>query len=174
MDALKLLEKSGRVDRLDPEGLYMAAQLNVARYEESIVKQQARLEDARRLLLEAQGRDLQNFRYPRLLSRIYLIYAEQAKDADKSAWLEKAYQAEFSAQNLYPGADITAFSLGELAEKLGRGDEAAKHYFRAVQIERQYRLQFEKMYPGRDVLSRLGEKRYEYAVEYLKRRGGED
>ncbi len=60
----------------------------------------------------------------------------------------------------------------EFAEQLGKNDSALEQYKKAVEIEDAYRKQFEMMYPGKKVFSRLGYEKYNLAkqrIEYLSK-----
>jgi hypothetical protein len=50
----------------------------------------------------------------------------------------------------------------------GKTDAAIANYKRAVEIEDSYRRQFEIMYPGRKIFSRLGEEKYQLAKQKIK------
>jgi hypothetical protein len=58
--------------------------------------------------------------------------------------------------------------LAEIAEQLDKTDIAVAQYEKAVEIEDAYRNQFKIMYPGREIVSRLGEDKYEFATERIK------
>jgi hypothetical protein len=53
--------------------------------------------------------------------------------------------------------------LAEIAEQLGKTDFAVDQYKKAIAIEDGYRDQFRLMYPGREMFSRLGEQKYQFA-----------
>ncbi len=52
---------------------------------------------------------------------------------------------------------------------LGKTDVAIKQYEEAIDIEDKYRAQFREMYPERkEIVSRLGEEKYQFAKQRLK------
>ena len=56
------------------------------------------------------------------------------------------------------------------AEKLGKNQIAIKHYRRAIEIEDNYRRQFEIMYPNKDTfISRLGKEKYSFAKQRINK-----
>ena len=67
------------------------------------------------------------------------------------------------AAKRYPGLGRLWLELGTIAERLGNSKTALVHYKEAVSIEDSYRVQFRQMYPGREMFSRLGEQKYQFA-----------
>jgi tetratricopeptide (TPR) repeat protein len=77
-----------------------------------------------------------------------------------------AYDWYVKAVERYPGCGRLHLRLGELAERLGKPEEALLHYQQAVAIEDAFRQQFREMYPEREkVVSRLGGDNYQRAKE---------
>jgi hypothetical protein len=68
----------------------------------------------------------------------------------------------------YPGSDRLRIEMAKLAERLGKTDVAIANYKRALEIEDSYRGQFEIMYPGRKIFSRLGEEKYQLAKQRIE------
>ncbi|GAH73351.1 unnamed protein product, partial [marine sediment metagenome] len=54
------------------------------------------------------------------------------------------------------------------AEQLGKTDIAINQYNEAIDIEDKYRRQFQEMYPGREIFSRLSEEKYQKAKQRIK------
>ena len=61
---------------------------------------------------------------------------------------------------------------GRLAERLGKKPEAIEQYRKAIETEQAYRIEFEKMYPGNPIFSRMGETEYKFAQERLNELAG--
>ena len=72
----------------------------------------------------------------------------------------------------YPGKGMLQFELGKIAERLNDNKTALAHYKKAVQIEDGYRKQFRRMYPGREMFSRLGQNNYASAKERIAQLSG--
>ena len=81
---------------------------------------------------------------------------------------QKAYYWGQEAAKRYPGSGRLQFNLGEIAERMGKIAEAVEHYKEAIEIEEKYRRQFREMYPGWDIVSRLGEKKYKKAKQRIE------
>jgi len=58
--------------------------------------------------------------------------------------------------------------MAQIAEKLAKPRLAKKQYQKAVEIEDSFREQFRRMYPGRKIVSRLGEEKYQFAKQRIK------
>ena len=82
--------------------------------------------------------------------------------------MEPAYQAARQAVDHYPGCERLWYKLAGLCEQLGRTDEAVAAYERAVAIEDAFQARFQRMYPDRPVVSRMGVDTYQTAKERLK------
>jgi lipopolysaccharide biosynthesis regulator YciM len=87
---------------------------------------------------------------------------------EKTEWLEKAYHSTKQAVERYPGCGRLRVELAKIAEQTGKTQVAVEQYEKAVEIEDAYRNQFRLMYPGRDVFSRLGEEKYNFAKQRIK------
>ena len=57
--------------------------------------------------------------------------------------------------------------MPNLKDPLGDKEQAAENYRLVVGIEDAYREQFRRMYPGRKMVSRVGEKSYQFAKKRL-------
>ena len=161
----ELLDLAGQVDELNGEVLNLNGRFYVQHWEETGRKNSGLLEFAARCFKEAALRDRANFNNYEKLRGVYENLSEVSADGAKGTWLSLAYSTGKEAVDRYPGAGRLWYSLGKIAEKLGKGDEAAEHFAKAVAIEDSYREQFKVMYPGRDMVSRLGEAKYAYAKE---------
>jgi len=161
-DPTRFFQQAAQTDPLDPDPcVYMA------RWQESSqTKKPNHLIEALTLQQQARQRDPYNFIYSKSLSDIY-VYLSESQNENTAPHLESAYQAAMEAQRLYPGSDRIAYNLGVLAEKMNQPQKAAEHFRQAVEIEDQYRKQFNEMYPNYPLCSRLGQGRYEYATKHI-------
>jgi hypothetical protein len=157
---------AAKTDILDPNPYFIAAQWNLQQFGAFRHKQDKFLTQSIMLLHQAQNRDPHNYRCDKLISEIFILKAEVDPNNQEN-WLAAAYQSALQAQHLYPGSDQIAYDLGQLAEKLKQPQKAAQHYQKAVEIEDQYRFQFAQMYPNIPLFSRLGQKQYDYAKNFL-------
>jgi tetratricopeptide (TPR) repeat protein len=123
------------------------------------------LDEAKDSFLEAIKRDKQNFKNYECLSGVYILLSELSQEPTKTELLNKAFDVESKAAQLYPGLDNLYFSLGEIAEHLGRKEAALENYKKAIEIEDAFRTNFKQMYPDLKVFSRLGEKKYAIAKQ---------
>ncbi len=73
-----------------------------------------------------------------------------------------------AATYLYPGCERLHFELAKIAEQLGKTDLAHQEYKQTIEIEDSFRSQFKMMYPNREIVSRLGEDKYQFATERIK------
>jgi hypothetical protein len=60
------------------------------------------------------------------------------------------------------------FELAKIAEELGKTGLAYQKYKQAIEIEDSFRSQFKMMYPNREIVSRLGEEKYQFATERIR------
>ena len=154
------LDQAAKDDRLAPSALNMNGRLYLQQYNETRNKQS--LKKATKCFLNAIERDNASFKNYEKLSQVYNLLGDT----------QQAYNCGLEAANRYPGSGRLQFKLGEIAEKLGKPALAVAHYKETVMIEEEYRRQFRQMYPGREIVSRLGEEKYKKAkqrIEYLSR-----
>jgi O-antigen ligase len=116
---------------------------------------------------EAIKRNSADFKNFDNLIEVYCLLS-QTSIGKRELWLNKAFDAARNAVRLYPGSDGLRFQLAELADRLNKTCLAITQYKEAVNIEDKYRAQFQIMYPGRPVFSRLGEERYQHAKQRIK------
>ena len=86
----------------------------------------------------------------------------------KNNWLEKAFHSALQAVEYYPGSSQFRMNLASIAQQLDKNDIALEQYKKAIEIEDAYRLQFEKMYPGKEFFSRLGRENYQLAKQKIE------
>ena len=156
----ELLDDAARYDPLDPAAPNMNGRFYLQEYDETKKKQS--LEKAVKCFLGAVKRNNADFKNYEKLSQVYNLLGDN----------KKAYEWGLEAAKRYPGSGRLQFNLGEIAEKMGKTAVAVEHYKEAVNIEDKYRGQFRQMYPGRKVVSRLGEEKYKKVkqrIEFLSR-----
>ena len=154
----ELLDESAKDDPLDALALNLNGRLYLQRYNEVREKRPVLLEKAAKCFLAAIERNEANFKNYDKLSTVYNLLGEP----------QEAYEWGLKAAKRYPGSARLQFKLAEIAEGLGKTTLAIGHYSEAIEIEDKYRPQFQKMYPGREIVSRLGEEKYKKAKQRLK------
>jgi len=131
------------------------------------------LSAAEKCLLDAIERNRADYKNFEWLADVYCLLAETSGEQTKVGWLNKGFEAAENAVERYPGSGRLRIKLGEAAEQLGKTEIACEQYKRAVEIEDGFRRQFRQMYPAREVFSRLGEEKYEFAKQRLSECVGE-
>lgn len=164
----ELLIEAAAADMLDPKAFNISGRLYLNQFMETSGKDPGLLERSVQMLNSAVWLDPQNFKNYEKLSEVYKLWAEvlaSGKPDDAKQKLQIAYDYGQQATELYPGSGRLWFQLAEIEEKLGLKEEAGESYRKAAEIEDAYRAQFLIMYPGRDMVSRLGEYKYQQAKE---------
>ena len=156
--AHRLLDQAAEHDRLDPTALNLNGRLYLQRYNETPNAQPALLKKAEACFLAAIARDKADFKNYQKLSDVYNLLGQT----------QKAYDWCFKATQLYPGSGRLNFELAQIAEKLHKSDIAIAQYEKAIEIEDSYRRQFQIIYPGRQIVSRLGKDKYNSAKDRIK------
>ena len=154
----ELLDKAAGDDPLDPTALNLNGRFYLQKYERTEKKQPVLLEKAVKCFLSAVERNNADFKNYEKLSQVYNLLGDT----------QKAYDWGLEAAKRYPGSGRLQFNLGEIAERMGKTTEAVEHYKEAIGIEDKYRRQFQEMYPGRDIISRIGEKKYKKAKQRIE------
>jgi tetratricopeptide (TPR) repeat protein len=132
----------------------------------SITREDA-LKGAEQALLTAIERNPQDCKNYASLAEVYVLRA-QDEPLQKDKWFNEAIYFASEAVALYPGDAELHFRLAQIAEEAGQTETALKHYKKAVEIEDGFREQFKRMYPGREVFSRMPKEKYEQAKERVK------
>lgn len=112
---------------------------------------------------EAKKRDSVNYSYYEKLSKTHDLLASVTTVTAAKANKEKAAFWMDEAIKRYPNSARLHIEAGKLAESINNYSDALKHYKKAVEIEDKYREVFKVMYPGREIFSRLGEDKYQFA-----------
>jgi len=171
----EILEQLIAADPLSPAAAYNTATLLTQTYvqQRPMLKDPVLLQQAMYFGDIARKRNPADFKPWRLRADIAMMLAGQAQREQKTAYLQTAYAALEEAAARYPGSDRIQFTMGRLADQLGRPEQALSHYRKAVALENAYREQFKMMYPDRTpVISRLGNTAYNTAkarIEELQR-----
>jgi len=163
----ELLYKAAADDPLNPKPLNLSGQFYIQRYLESGQKQPELLNRAVDNFTGAILRDPSDFKNYKKLSEIYIVFARNSSGDEATGFCDKAYEYGCLAAKRYPGFSELQLELGKLAEKLDRIQGAKGHYEKAVTIEDSYREQFCRMYPGKEIFSRLGDSNYQFAKDRL-------
>jgi len=150
------LDQAARDDPLDPTPPNMNGRFYLQEYDET--KNKLSLEKATKCFLNAIERNKADFKNYEKLSQVYHLLGDT----------QQAYNRGLEAAKRYPGSGRLQFKLGEIAEKLGKPAVAVGHYKETVMIEEDYRRQFRQMYPGREIVSRLGEEKYKRAKQRIE------
>jgi hypothetical protein len=166
--AHNLLAAATEDDRLSPAAASLNGKLYLHHFELTPRKDVRLLSEAEASLLKAIGRNNADFKDFERLTEAYVLLAQTSSGQERDIYLNKALDSARSAVERYPGSGRLRFKLAEVAEKLGRTDQAVEQYAEAVRIEDSYREQFTRMYPKREVFSRLGEEKYGFAKQRME------
>lgn len=112
-------------------------------------------------------RDPADFKNYEKLADVYQALAESYPQ-QHILWFEKAFESLNKAVRLYPGSAELHLTLAAAAQQLDKIDFAIEHYRQAIAIEDAYRQQFKIMYPGKEIFSRLGKIKYNFAKDRLE------
>jgi len=151
------LDQAAQDDPLDPMAPNLNGRLYLQEYTQG-KRQKLLLEKAVQCFLSAVKRDDVDFRNYEKLSHVYRLLGDT----------QQAYEWGHEAAKRYPGIGRLQFNLAEIAEKMGKTASAIEHYKETVMIEDKYRGQFQIMYPGREIISRLDEEKYERAKKQIQ------
>jgi hypothetical protein len=164
--AHELLSKAAAADMLNPKPFNISGRLYLKQFKDSAGKKIDLLEKSTDMLNAAARLDPKNFKNYEKLSQVYKFWAESLTYGKPDQAEEKfkiAYDYAKQAIQLYPGSGRLWYQLAEIEEKPGSQKDAAQSYRKAVEIEDAYRQQFKIMYPGRDMVSRLGNYKFQQA-----------
>lgn len=164
--AHRYLDDAAALDIFSPVAASLNARLYLHHYQQETEETRELLVQAEQCLKTAIERNNADYKNFERLTEVYLLLAEKTAGQEKTNWLNKAFDATSDAIERYPGCGRLHFNLAQIAEKLGKTAVAIEHYKDTINIENQYRDQFRKMYPQKkEVVSRLGEKKYQSAIE---------
>ncbi len=173
-NAHRLLEEAAQADPLSAAALSLNGRLYLHDFQMTQGKSPDLLLQAVESLQAAIGRNSAAFKDFERLTDAYSALADVSREQEKAGWLNKAFEAASAAIERYPGCERLHFKLAQTAERQGKNDIALEHYKEAIEIEDAYRSQFRLMYPDRkEIVSRMGEDAYQFAVERVKGLSGE-
>jgi tetratricopeptide (TPR) repeat protein len=155
-------------DRLSPIPLSLNARLYLHHFEVTQSKLSDLLLQAEKCLQTAINRNDADFKNFERLADTYNRLAEISTPSQKTDWLNKAFDIAKLAIERYPGCERLHFELAKIAEQLGKTGLAHQEYEKTIKIEDSFRSQFKLMYPNREIVSRLGEDKYQFATERIK------
>ena len=166
--AHELLGQAAELDQLDPLAPNLNGRFYLQHYRDTGKEEPALLEKAGVCFLAAIERNSADFKNFEKLTEVYILLAETSTQQEKTGWLNRAFDSADRAVELYPGCARLRIELAKIAEQLARTNIAVRHYKEAIDIEDSYRRQFQIMYPGRKIFSRLGEEKYQFAKQQVK------
>ncbi len=167
--AHRLLDEAAKDDPLSTTALSANGRLYLHRFELTHTDSLQLLTRAAECLQAAIARNDAPFKDFERLADAYYSLGEIARPAERSGWFNKAFEAASRSIERYPGCERLHFKLAQIAQYLGKTETAIEQYKKAIEIEDQYRAQFKLMYPERQqVVSRLGEDKYQLAMERVK------
>ena len=169
--AHQLLNLASDEDQFNPLPLSLNGKLYLHQFQITQSKNPPLIRQAESCLQAAIKRNNADFKNFERLTDIYVAFGdltEISKPQEKNDWLNKALDSAQLAVELYPGCERLHFELAKIAEQLGKTDLAYQKYKQAIEIEDSFRSQFKMMYPNREIVSRLGEEKYQFATERIK------
>ena len=172
--AHNLLESAARDDKLSPYALSLDAKMYMQNAEMIPSRSYPLLLIAQTCLRNAIKRDSASYKNFDDLSQVFQRLSEVSPEEEKAGWLTNAFDFGSQAVDRYPGSGRLHFNLAQIAEKLGMRDVAIEQYKKAIDIEDQFRAQFHTMYPDQELVSRLGEERYQFAEKRVSELESED
>jgi O-antigen ligase/tetratricopeptide (TPR) repeat protein len=165
--AHNLLESATNDDPLSPDAPSMNGRLYLQRPYLPSMKQSEIFDNAEQAFFIAAQRNPEDYKNFESLADTYFLRAQIQPD-EKEQWLNNAFESASVAVSLYPGDGDLHIHLAQIAEELAKSDIALKHYQKAIEIEDSFRKQFHRMYPKREVISRMPEEKYLFAKDRVK------
>ena len=165
--AHNMLESATNDDALSPDAPSMNGRLYLQRPYLQSIKQSEIFDNAEQAFFIAAQRNPEDYKNFELLTDTYSLRAQIQPD-EKDNWLNQAFESASVAVSLYPGDGELHFRLAQIAEELGNPKIALEQYQKAIEIEDSFRKQFHRMYPEREVISRMPEEKYLLAKDRVK------
>ena len=167
--AHRYLDDAAALDKFSPVASSLNARLYLYRSRQEQQNSRELLNRAEQYLNTAIERNNADFKNYERLAEVYVTLSEISSGPETTDFLNKAFVAGSEAIERYPGCGRLHFDLAQIAEKLGQTAVAIEHYKNTIDIENQYRDQFRQMYPEKkEIVSRLGEKKYQLAIDRLE------
>jgi len=161
------LDTAAKIDPLSPEAAALNGRLYLQTFYSPAAHNTETLNYAEQALFTAAQRNRQDYKTFNSLAQLYTLYANLQPEQEDE-WLNKALNSALIAVDLYPGDAELHLNLAQIAEQLSQNDLALKNYKDAAAIEDAFRKQFQLMYPGRKVLSRISEDKYYTALQRIR------
>ncbi|MHC4293081.1 MAG: O-antigen ligase family protein [Planctomycetota bacterium] len=162
----ELLDQAAENDKLDTFPLSLNGKLYLEHFRRTENVQPELLQNALNRFLAAIERNPADYKNHERLTEIYFILAESDR-RQKQQYLQKALKAADRTIKFYPGSARVHFLKASIAEKIDNNGLALEHYNRTVEIEDAFREQFAIMYPDREMISRLGNEKYNTAKQKI-------
>ena len=162
------LDGTAARDNFSPTALSLKGKISLSHFYATGQKDKIILLQAADSFTEAAKRNKSDFKNFKNLSEVYSLLADKSIGRKKSEFAVLAYGNALNAAQLYPGSAKLRIEWATLAEKSGKTSVAIEQYKEAIEIEDAYRKQFKKMYPDRNIFSRLGEEKYQFAQDRIK------
>ena len=166
--AHNLLAAAAKDDCSSPAASSLNGRLYLHHFHVAGQNSQDLLAGAKDNLLEAINRNRADFKNFERLTEVYTLLAETSTPQERTNWLNKAFDNALFAVERYPGSGRLRIKLAEIAEWLHKNKVALEQYKKAIDIEDSFRRQFQIMYPGREIFSRLGNDKYSFAKQRVK------
>ncbi len=166
-EARQLLDTAAEDDKLSSYALSLNAQMLVRNAEITPSLGDQILTIAEEYLKQAIKRNDASYKNYEDLSETYLRHSEISNSSEKTGLLIFALDAAIKARERYEGNERLHYNVAQIEDKLGRTEKALESYQKAVKIEDDFRLQFQEMYPHEDLVSRLGEEKYQLAKKRI-------
>ena len=167
IQAQALLAVAATDDCFDPGPIAMNGHIKLQCFQQQGRKDSDLLFEAESCLLEAIKRDKANFKNFEKLAELYSELGNISVPQEKKKWLQKEYDSICQAALRYPNSGRLRLKLANAAEMLNKNEIAIENYAKAIEIEDSYRKMYGIMYPDREMFSRLGYEKYEYAKRRL-------
>ncbi|MBN2588803.1 MAG: O-antigen ligase family protein [Sedimentisphaerales bacterium] len=165
--AYQLLDSAAENDKLSGSALSLNARMFVYNAERTPSQRFEMLLYAEECFRKAIERNSASYKNYEDLSQTYVRHSEISNPDETAGWLTLALDAAIQAKDRYQGNERLHFNLALISDKLVIPEKAIESYQNAVNIEDQYRSQFKKMYPNKELVSRLGEEKYEFAKQRI-------
>jgi O-antigen ligase len=165
--AHNLFAAAAEDDPLSPTASSLNAELYLHHFEVTGKRDRNLLDAAKNSLLKAINRHNAYFKNFERLTEVYILFAEISHGREKTDWLNRAFVSADRAIKRHPGCGRLHFERAKIAEQLSKTNTAVKHYEKAIDIENSYRDQFREMYPDQEIVSRLGEGKYQFAKQKI-------
>lgn len=162
-----LLKQASKADRYNPKPNLISASLYMQYLDYYGPKRKEILNLTENSLLTAAKRDPADYRPYEKLTDVYEKLAQNSTGIEKEYYFDKTFVAARITVEKYPNLGRTRFNLALAAEQIGQKNVAIENYKLSIQIEDAYREQFKTMYPGRELFSRLGREKYEFAKQRI-------